>query len=444
MDEHTLNLARACCAMDLVGDLSSARLRDELVSLLDEEKVDFALRRVEELGVWPAIHGRLRVDAATRASWCAAPTSCARRTGSSARPPRWRLRLVWLLRDLDPEEIAAWTVRMRVRAPGRRGARAGARRRPAAARPRRARPSEAELYDLAAGEPLEAVLAAMTLDDSGIAADRLAHFLDVTRHVRLEIGGADLLAMGFTSGPRIGEVLRSVLHLKLNGVVDEQGRGARRGGPDAGDRVTDTGPAPPVPRRLAAADRQPRAARARPRVGRVQARRPDRQGARTAHAQPAQAPRHVGHHHAGGHVPRVGRQLLLRLGQAGAGRPALLQGRAARHGVGRRGGAAHQLRPRAGRRRPASGSTYTWSLFVAPDVLDALRAERDPRDAQPDPDPAAGRVARGRRVPAARDLPHWAELDRYGNYVFIGLFAASWSRSRASSTPPSAGCWTCS
>ena len=67
MDEHTLNLARACCAMDLVGDLSSARLRDELVSLLDEEKVDFALRRAEELGVWPAVHGRLRVDERTRA-----------------------------------------------------------------------------------------------------------------------------------------------------------------------------------------------------------------------------------------------------------------------------------------------------------------------------------------------------------------------------------------
>jgi hypothetical protein len=37
--------------------------------------------------------------------------------------------------------------------------------------------------------------------------------------VRLDIAGADLLEMGFSSGPRMGEVLRSVLHLKLNGVV---------------------------------------------------------------------------------------------------------------------------------------------------------------------------------------------------------------------------------
>jgi hypothetical protein len=146
-----------------------------------------------------------------------------------AEAPRWRLRLVWLLSDLDPEEIAAWAVRMRVRSADarviERALVVGRRLVDRVAR----RPSEAELYDLAAGEPLEAVLAAMTLDGSGVAADRLAHFLDVTRHVQLEIGGGDLLELGFSSGPRLGEVLRSVLHLKVNGVVrgrDEELRAA--------------------------------------------------------------------------------------------------------------------------------------------------------------------------------------------------------------------------
>ena len=221
MDEHTLNLARACCAMDLVGDLSSARLRDELVSLLDEEKVDFALRRSEELGVWPAVHGRLRVDERTRELVRRADELC-RRHALERELPRWRLRLIWLLRDLDPEEIAAWAVRMRVRA---QDASVLERAQVVALRlvDRVARgPGEAELYDLAAGEPLEAVLAAMTLDASGIAADRLAHFLDVTRHVRLDIGGDDLIELGFTTGPHMGEILRSVLHLKLSGVVDDR------------------------------------------------------------------------------------------------------------------------------------------------------------------------------------------------------------------------------
>jgi hypothetical protein len=133
--------------------------------------------------------------------------------------PSWRLRLVWLLRDLDPEEIAAWAVRMRLRGQDASVlARAQVVARRLVDRVSRG-PSEAELYDLAASEPLEAVLAAMTLDASGIAADRLAHFLDVSRHVRLEIRGDDLIALGFTTGPRMGDVLRSVLHLKLNGVV---------------------------------------------------------------------------------------------------------------------------------------------------------------------------------------------------------------------------------
>ena len=51
MDRHTLDLARSCAEMDLVGDLSSARLRDELVLLFDEERVSLTLRRLRELGL---------------------------------------------------------------------------------------------------------------------------------------------------------------------------------------------------------------------------------------------------------------------------------------------------------------------------------------------------------------------------------------------------------
>ena len=84
MDEHTLNLARACCAMDLVGDLSSARLRDELVILLASR------RSTTPCGApgarrGPAVHGRLRVDRRH-----AQPG--ARRRRSCARPTAWRSR----------------------------------------------------------------------------------------------------------------------------------------------------------------------------------------------------------------------------------------------------------------------------------------------------------------------------------------------------------------
>ena len=218
MDEHTFNLARACCAMDLVGDLSSARLRDELIALLEEERVDFSLRRMEELGLTPSIHGRLRAGATTRDLVHRGDRARAARH-LEGEMPRWRLRLVWMLRDLEPEEIAMWAERMRIRRHDsevlERALVVGRRLVDRVARG----PSEADLYEFARGEPLEAVLAAVALDETGIAAERLRGFLDVTRHVKLAIGGEDLLGLGFAASPEMGEVLRSVLHLRLNGVV---------------------------------------------------------------------------------------------------------------------------------------------------------------------------------------------------------------------------------
>ena len=132
---------------------------------------------------------------------------------------------------------------------------------------------------------------------------------------------------------------------------------------------------------------------------------PTAKRARPPDAQPAQAPRPVGHGHAGRDVPRFGRELLLRLGQAGAGRPAALQGRAARHDAGRRGRAGDELR----RWPPVAAGlvwrTYTWSLFAAQALVLALRAQRDPRDPQPAARSRLSTARGARRPPAARALP---------------------------------------
>ncbi|HEV3479127.1 MAG TPA: CBS domain-containing protein, partial [Gaiellaceae bacterium] len=62
MDGHTVALARACVEMNLVGELSSARLRDELQALLDEERVGGAILRMHELGIDRAIQPHLAAD----------------------------------------------------------------------------------------------------------------------------------------------------------------------------------------------------------------------------------------------------------------------------------------------------------------------------------------------------------------------------------------------
>ena len=62
MDEHTQRLARGTIEMGLVGDLSSARLRDELIALLEEGDAGASILRLAELGRGQAIHPHLAAD----------------------------------------------------------------------------------------------------------------------------------------------------------------------------------------------------------------------------------------------------------------------------------------------------------------------------------------------------------------------------------------------
>ncbi|HJW74717.1 MAG TPA: hypothetical protein VJ787_03470, partial [Thermoleophilia bacterium] len=218
MDRHTLGLAKSCSEMDLIGDLSSARLRDELILLFSEPRVEFALRRLRDLGLQNAVHPRLALGDETLRLVHSGDDAW-RRFKLAGEVPLWRLRLVWLLRSLEPEEIEAWAARMRFRTrDGEVLARSWVLGNRLAERVA-AGMSDADLYEAAHGEPLEALLAALACAPTPAAGERLARYLETTRFVRLDVTGDDLLGLGFDESPRLGDVLRTLLRLKLNGVI---------------------------------------------------------------------------------------------------------------------------------------------------------------------------------------------------------------------------------
>jgi tRNA nucleotidyltransferase (CCA-adding enzyme) len=73
----------------------------------------------------------------------------------------------------------------------------------------------AEIAAVVAGRPPELV----ALAGGHGAAEAAAAWLDELRHVRLEIGGQDLLAAGVPQGPQIGRALRAALAAKLDGTI---------------------------------------------------------------------------------------------------------------------------------------------------------------------------------------------------------------------------------
>jgi tRNA nucleotidyltransferase (CCA-adding enzyme) len=214
MDEHTLRLARGCIEMGLVGDLSSARLRDELVLLLEEGEVEHSILRLAELGAARAIHPHLAADDE-------AVELLRRGRELNAEygldVPSWRVGLTVLARKLPPDEIYEWLERLKVR---RRDAELIAHA--VTVGPRlveRLRGREAEAAEVVAmADPYapDAPLFALALEELG----PLRRYFRELRDVRLEIGGADLAKLGLAESPRVGEILAELRRRKLNGELD--------------------------------------------------------------------------------------------------------------------------------------------------------------------------------------------------------------------------------
>ncbi len=210
-EEHTARLLRGCIEMGLVGDLSSSRLRDELVALLEDPGAPAGIRRLGELGADRAIHAHLRGDDAAAALYARA---LALRDELHVDLPAWRIGVAALARGLTSDEAYDWLERLTLR---KRdidlivGAVSVA---PRIVQRLRAETLEpAEVVALADAFAPDAPLFALALDDR----EELRAYFQSLRSVRLEIGGADLMAMGLAESPRIGEILGEVRRRKLNG-----------------------------------------------------------------------------------------------------------------------------------------------------------------------------------------------------------------------------------
>jgi tRNA nucleotidyltransferase (CCA-adding enzyme) len=214
LEEHSARLARGCIEMGLVGDLSSARLRDELQALLDDSGAPGGIVRLGELGADRAIHPRLRADEEAASLFRRA---LALRDELHAEVPAWRIGLAVIGREMTSEEVYGWLERLKVR---RRdveriaGAITVAPR--ILERLRAEQLAPAEVVTLADAFAPDAPLLALASEDR----PELRDYFTRLRDVKLEIGGADLAALGLAESPRVGEVLAEVRRRKLNGELD--------------------------------------------------------------------------------------------------------------------------------------------------------------------------------------------------------------------------------
>ena len=214
LEEHSAQLARACIELGLVGELSSARLRDELQALLEDPGAAGGIVRLGELRADRAVHAHLRGDAEAAARFSQALEL---RNELGVELPSWRIGLAVLGREMTSEEAYAWLARLKVR---RRdverivGAIVVAPRILERLRTEALEP--ADMVALADRFAPDAPLLALAMEDRPELRDYFTRLHDV----RLEISGADLAALGLGESPRVGEVLGEIRRRKLNGELD--------------------------------------------------------------------------------------------------------------------------------------------------------------------------------------------------------------------------------
>ena len=214
MDEHTVRLARGTIEIGLVGDLSSARLRDELVALLEEGEVEHSILRLAELGADKAIHPHLAADDEA-VKLLARLRALAQQYELDV--PAWRLALIALARKLPPDEVYDWLQRLKMRRRDAEQIAAAVTVGPRIVERLRNRDVEpAETVALADRYAPDAPLFALALTE----LEPLHDYFRGLRDIRLEVTGSDLAALGLSESPRVGEVLAELRRRKLNGELD--------------------------------------------------------------------------------------------------------------------------------------------------------------------------------------------------------------------------------
>jgi tRNA nucleotidyltransferase (CCA-adding enzyme) len=216
MEGHTASLARACVDMNLVGELSSARLRDELQLLLGEARVTTAVARMDELGVARAIHPHLAAD--DEATRLIDAVDAARPLLAPETPP-WRLRLAVLARRLPPDELYDWFERLKLRRRDADRIADAVTVAPRLAALLEGEHEPAEVRRLVEPHDPDGAVLAYALASAPARAQLERYFREL-RSVRLDIGGGELADLGVTESPRVGEILAELLRRKLNGELD--------------------------------------------------------------------------------------------------------------------------------------------------------------------------------------------------------------------------------
>jgi tRNA nucleotidyltransferase (CCA-adding enzyme) len=219
MEPTTEELARSAVDMCLLDEVSGARLREEVLAILDEEPAAQAIGRLQELGALAGVLPAAVDPGAANAAFKATEKALPRLEKMLGRALDREVALsVPLAAGASRANVERWLRRLRL---GRKHggvhvalAEHGDAVAHSLADGRKMRDSR--LFGLLGGLPLE-LLPYLYGTGSAMARRRVERFARELAHIKPAVSGDDLVALGYRPSSRFSEVLRQALADRLDG-----------------------------------------------------------------------------------------------------------------------------------------------------------------------------------------------------------------------------------
>ena len=194
-----------------LATISGARLRQELVRLLAEERPETALVACQRLGVLAAVHPALRFDRRLAAAFRAA-----RRRRAPLSP---ELYLSLLGTPISPEEASAVAHRLALSARERRVLEGAASLGRVVSDLAQARLRPSQVVALLEAYPEPSLSAWSLVAPSRTSRRRVRRYLECWSYVKSSLDGRALQRLGMPRGPLVGEAMRMLRAARLDGQV---------------------------------------------------------------------------------------------------------------------------------------------------------------------------------------------------------------------------------
>ncbi|MBE0416463.1 MAG: CBS domain-containing protein [Coriobacteriia bacterium] len=219
MDGATEELARQAVEMGVIDEVSSARIREEMLDIIDEDSPSAVFERLDDLGVLGVLLPEGAVSHHSIEALFGAERAYRTLADAFERTPRRRVALVAALVAGSGQQAGErWLRRMRFGREYGEPALVLAERSVLLGRrlKDRRKMRDSRLYRLLDSVPEEAIIYLWGAGDV-LARERIQRFVSVLSRIKPAVSGEDLIAMGLEPSPAFSGILAQALDARLDG-----------------------------------------------------------------------------------------------------------------------------------------------------------------------------------------------------------------------------------